>query len=655
MTALLSLLFVTATAAGLGIWFPLRSPGGRMFLGAAAIPVLLYLLNFGSGIGISTASLVVAVASLPGLVRAVLNARNGGMTARIFFHPTVVLIAVAGALMAVRGIDGYSPYSGDEFASWLHWTKEAFVTDTMLADGMAWQNYAYTQGWPLAMLYPQLLSDQFDLVRSMPVGLVWHAALLGLVYDAFLSHLKRNGLIESTARREAVAWLVILLLLSAEATWTLLPQLLLVEKPQVFMIAAMFGFLFLGLAGGEDRNWCALGAGCALAAGYLVKVIVLGAAPAALLVALTPAYRGTAHWRPRTGDEWRSLFRTIACVLVPLAAIYVSWPLLRPVAPPGGCLADPFAVRIGGSIDPLGHAANVAMALAKGIGNYLAVYKLPITVLAVAGLLGGLTHRRFVPVIAGILLYDAVYVGGLHSLYAFCYGEYQLSQLASLQRYIRIPLRLTHLFGLVMLAFLVIEFAGRRRIGAIRKSLHARWITALLVLAIVSGGVWQVRALDLSLRNTALRDLEPRRTVLRIARVEKDIGALLKLIDKQGLKMPLIVQIAQNRAGFDLRIARYGALARHRGHERRFYRMHNDYSWGREKKNLWMKPTTVDRLIAQLKKADIVWPLFVDPWILTVISKLTDNESCRRVPTEYFLVRTPEGPAPFHCVAKEGR
>ncbi|MEK9644362.1 MAG: hypothetical protein VW547_02350 [Alphaproteobacteria bacterium] len=655
MTGAISLAIVLAAAAGFGAWLPVRFLGGRLFAGALATTALMNGIHFTLAVPLFWTGLAVMALALPGLLRIAISAprTTGGAAPRILAHPAVVLPVVAGIVMLARGFDSYSLYSWDEFASWVYWPREAFALDTYFADGMNWQSLLYTQGWPMAVLFPQTPFAQFEPVRGAAVAVVWHAALLGLFYDALNAHVRRALPALPTTTRALLGWLVVLTLLALESTWTLMPQLLLIEKPQIYMIAASLAFLLLALAtddGDAERNRCVLGAGIALAGAYLVKVTALGAVlPTALAVLLIPAAR-----RATGGFDWRGAGRRLALLLAPVATVYVWWSVFRPYDAPPGCLADPFALTVSGG-DAARRAADAAGRLAAAAGAYVLAYKLPLSLIGLAGLAVAVFDRRLAPVAWAIAAYATIYFLSLIPLYVWCYGSgYELQKLDSLQRYLRVPLRILHLLGPGLLFLAVLRALGRAGPPALIRPLAGRTFLVAATVLVAAAGTYQVFAIDAAIGNAAVRDREPAETVATIDAVERDADRLIGLTGTLEFDAPpKVTMIAQGQVGFELRIARYRALSERRG--RRFhYRIESAYSWGPKAANQWMHAISAERLAAHFRDRDILWPIETNAWVRGVIGRLVADNACAGAPESYFLVRSRGGDADFRCVPKEG-
>ena len=569
----------------------------------------------------------------------------------IAIHPVVVFPVLFFIVSLVSGYSGYTVFANDEYGSWLVWTREAWWFDTIRHPDMQWRILAYTQGWPTTLIYPQLFFGSFDIGRSLIVIFLWHVALLGLVHDLVVRMMESTGRF-SRAGRRAVAWLAVLALLEVEATWTLLPQLLLIEKPQIYLMAGILGLAGLSaFEGGAKRATC-LAMGILMASAYLLKVTTLGFVPAVALIACLPAFRGSPGWSVGGRPAAIELGVRILLMLGPLLAVYALWNGLLPFERGGGCFADPFAV-FEASTRAGANGGGFQSAFAERVGAYLWVFKLPLTVVSVAGLLVAFRERRLAVIAAPLALFTAVYLASLYVLYAICFGDYERETFASLQRYLRIPLRMIHLYGLLMLLFVAAPLLPRafQLIGHGWSRRAAFTGLAAIVIATLMG--YQAQALVDSMRNVVIRDREVQSYVSVLKELAADAQRLRALAARQGLERPRVALIAQGGSGFEFLFANYLSLKDRRTGHPIWYRMARGFSWGPAKSNIWMTAKSPDQLRAYFTAQDILWPHRVDDWIVGILRDLTGNARCARTATRHFLVPTGQADPVMRCVAKD--
>lgn len=653
MDVLEPLLIVYGVMVGLGTWLPAAPAGVRLIVGGAAIPLTLFFGNFVLGARLSVVAYAMAAAAALGLVVRLRPAARTIRWSGLAAHPVVVLPVLFVAVTLVSGYHGYAIFLGDEFSNWLYWTKEAWLRDTVLHPAMKWRGFAYTQGWPTALALPQLFHADFDLGRALVVAFLWHVAAIGVVYDMLVRAFHgRCGLDRTPAA--ALAWTMILALLAIEATWTLAPQNLLIERPQIYMLAGILGVA--GLAALEDgaSRSLALAAGVLMATAYLLKVTTMGFMPALVLISLAPAFRGSRGWWIEDRAEARRLATVLACVLGPPLLTYAAWRLWLPFDPPRGCVASPLNVfQVADAVG--GPEAGVGARFLDRLGDYLAGFKLPLTLVAGAGIVAGLRDRRLFAVAAPLALYAVVYLASLYILYAVCFQGYERETFASLQRYVRVPLRLIHLFGPLLLVLAVMPWLAGSWETVFRTLPGRQSIRMAGAIFIAVLLAYQARALDDALRNAALRDRETPDTVRNHEHLKAEAMQLRALIGRLDLKSPRVAIIAQGGVGDALNVARYWSLGDRRGGGPHYYRVAPPYSWGPVKANLWMTASRPAAVRAHLAGFDLIWPYRTDAWMVSILGDLVDDADCATRAQRYFLVATGGPNRSMRCVAKLGR
>lgn len=590
------------TAIGLGAWWRVPSPSARLLLGAVTIPAVLLVADMGLGFGLLLPGWGLVGAGLLGLVV------KRPFPVGFWRHPIVVLPFLVAAVAAAGGDFVYRPHSWDEFSAWLTWPREAYLDNSFLSPEATWSGMGYTQGLPALMVFPQLFFPTFDAGRSAAPFLILYAGLMGLVWEEITHH-------EPADRGSWAAWLVVLLLLAAEAAWTLVPQLMLVETPQIYLIAAVL-LLLLRAARGDDWAWWT--AGVAAAACYLIK------APAA---ALGPALLVGWAVAALTDSRERSLLRPVV-LAGPLVLAYLGWQALVPPVGAGQCISNPLAALAGW--EQGGRAVETAHRMLGGMAEYTRRFKLPLSAAALIGLAAGFwTRRETRPMLAVLVAWLAAYGSGLLLTFAFCFSDYERDQLASLPRYTSVALRVIHVVGLVLLA----EW-GLSRIAA--RGWNPTRAAAVLTLFAALYQVWAVVA---ALDNARRRTRETPEAVALVAQVLTEADSLSRLVrERFPGQVPTVALITQGGQGFEWVIARQAALGLSRpGHWR--FRLREGFSWGERADDPWRMASGAEAARLALMRAEVIWPMTMDAWMIDTLAPLIDDPACRSRPEAYFLVR----------------
>lgn len=606
---------------GLGGLIRADRPGARLLSGAAILTLGMVGLNFGFGLALPTAAAVLAAAAVVGIVLGLRSGRAG-----LALHPVLWLPVLVAVLVVWRGGLSYQPYSWDEFSAWLYWPREAFLR----GDGAAstdWRSLGYTQGLVLASLFPNLLFDRFDDVRQLAFPLMLHLALLSLAFDV-VSDRGRGKLGLAPGAASALAWVVVLALLSVEAAWTLVPQLLQAEKPQIYLNAAIV--LLLVEAGWDDarlrRN--AVVIGLILAAGFLFKSGFLSMVP--------PVFLAVGWLGLRPGGGRRPDVIALGLAMVPVVLAVVVWGMVKGTVRVG-CLGDPLAVfSTSGSG---GLPADMALRLAAGIWDYLVVYKPWLSILALLGL--GLALLG--PARAGVLALAAmavIYVASLHVVYTTCLNPGEGQALASLPRYLRVPLRTVHFIGLVLLLLESLAWL-RGRWKAFDAAAGGRLAAIGLAAGGMALGAWQVRAVDRSLDNLASRSHERDGGELQ-KRLARETEAVARHLTPDGRAW--ITMLAQGSSGEEFTYARYYAMGQRRGDSVNRFEVAHEFAFADRPLTPWTTVMPAESARDRLAAADLLWPQRpFDPWLTEVLRPLIDDRDCLAEPLGKVLIRGADG------------
>ena len=393
-------------------------------------------------------------------------------------HPLPVLFGLSVMLILTSGPVIYEIYAWDSWTNWAGWARQMVATDALYRPEMSLPTVGYTPGWPLAMAFTGFLSGAFAAADAWSAAIAIHLGLLAMLFDLIRAILRKLGRFDDRTA-DLFAWCILLAALAAELTWTLLPKLLLVEEPQFYFLAA--GILALGFGFVSGLIGPALAAATLMmTTAYLFKTSFVAYAPAFLLGA---AYLiCTADGRFSIGrQEIARLSAVIAALVVPIAFWQLS-------APPALCHAD-----TGGMVARLLTGAPVhgvpldrfAADVLKRMAGFAAGWKLPLTLASLFGI-ALFVHRRIGVVVLVVLtvMWGAFYVGLVGGM-AACFSADEIDALASVQRYSRVPLRLTQTVGIIFLVAAAAAFVAARASahGATNRTTFGAAIALIAVLA----------------------------------------------------------------------------------------------------------------------------------------------------------------------------
>ncbi|GAB6051662.1 hypothetical protein JCM17960_04820 [Magnetospira thiophila] len=619
----LSLALVLLTSAGIGLWLPLRGLGSRAFLGWAIFPFLLFVLARIVGLPLHIAAWVLLGLAMGGLVMEGWRQRHKHFSPDLLLHPLLSFGALLLVFVALWGPQGYIPLEWDELSNWLSLTRQMFIADEVWRADMELANPGYTQGWYLAMVYPQLFHDEFIEVRSLAAGTAGVLCFLGFAWDL----LRGQG----DFQRTVIAWgSVSGLLLLWPLGW--LPDNLLIEPPQLLLISSLFLLLARFSASDDSHREILLCAGLLLGAGYFLKIA--GIVSLLLLPFL---------W-------WRSgrarILPLALLLLLPFAVVYVTWKLFGNPAPATFCIADPIAVLTGGQWETL---TTVSDPFFQRLMSLLTLRAQSAwSLLGLAGLVLAALIRpyRLLALAAGSYL--VVYTGLLLWTYASCFQSYERETLISLERYMGLAFDALSLAGvLVLIEGLYTRVAPKvtgRGFGL---------ATALLVLAALGVTLTQADKQAVRLADPfAPGHPYPAAFVEKRQPVRQSMADLRRLVQAthSAHDLPTVTLIAQNSDGFERILLRYLAHGSQRGGPLNDFQVMPSHSWSGQ-------GATWSASAAQAKqdfdRSDIIWPRQVDQKLGQVLGQYVDSQICGDNVRAFFLWRADPG-APHRCVLNEG-
>jgi hypothetical protein len=278
---------------------------------------------------------------------------------------------------------------------------------------------------------------------------------------------------------------------------------------------------------------------------------------------------------------------------------------------------------------------------------YLSSWKMPVTLFAFIGLAAAAARSDFRPIVYGFALYFVIYGFGLFQLYAFRFGAFEVGELQSLQRYLRVPLRLGHLLGLTFLALLVASSLAGTRLD-FRRYIPANSFIVFLAVAVTLAGGFQVYAIGYGLTDVRDRFSLSQKRLGVINNLQDDRRVLEQIIIERGMKKPLVAFIAQGDDGYSSRVASFLALRNKRGEGKKLYQLANGYSWGARRENAWMHKMSAPELLHKMREADIIWGHRQNPWLTAALKGMATG--CKAGQAWRFLVKEAGGDR-YLCIA----
>lgn len=642
---MLGLLLYTFVALGAGAWVPTLKLGdarslGATILGGYAVTLLaLFLFHVILRLPLNVTAGLIIVASVAGWVRMMSWLRDH----RILFSPGFVLPALAALAIGINGGIDYLPYTVDEFTNWIGVSREIYLHGGYEAIRETVAYPGYLPGWRLLLPLPWVVGGNMDMGQSATAPFVFHVGLVTLVFEVVRHEASRY---DTLGERQSLllAWGVGLLYLAAEGTGKLWTYDLLIEQPQIYAFTACLLYLYLLDGTDVPAERVLPHIGLAVVAGYLLKAAMLTFVPGLLVVLAVLLFRAKVAPWPR---RFAGLLSKGMVLLGPTVIVVVLWKGIAPESAKG-CMSNPLATLTPDAIAKIAELDwwDLLVRLAKEVGGYVASYKPVVLLAAAGGAAAALMRGRGVWLVA-FSAFAAVYFTALYWYHLTCFGPYYFETLNSIPRFSRVVVQPFHAVGLVALALAALHLIARGSVASVFK-LKSVWVAAVAACALLLS--WQAVQLGRSAEDVTTRryqSVDPRIAEVRAA------ANFVRSAVPTSPRPPLVQFISQGTDADLLGYARMYALDGTRGLPRVLFRSAPSVSWNRTASiNVWQRVASDEKLSAIFRKANIIWPVIVDPFITRVLLDLAPSPDCADNLVEKVLVKAPNGT--FACLRKPG-
>lgn len=611
------LLLTLALTAGFALPFTALGLGGAMALGAAILTLALFSATVFAGLAVSTAGWLVMAASA---ASAVFGLRRAAPSWDWLFHPVALIPLLIAATALAVGVPEYLPVNWDEMSGWASWVRQIMAADTWLRADMESAYAHYTKAWPILAAVVNRVAGGGGLSAGIGTLAALHTVALGAFYD-LAARLFSRHLAPATGR--ALVWVVLLVLLTGEASWKLVPHSYLIEHPQLY---PAIGFLCLAsLALGRKGDMLAWWAtGLVLASAYAVKTPMAALATSALVMtALVPERR----------------LRVACGLFVPLALVVVGWSLAAPPQPTSPITWDPERLT------------EVLARLAVDFPAYLFSWKLALTAVGALGMAAALwptkarTHEER-GLAAGLAAFTVTVWVGLIPLYLFVISPGSEETLPSLPRYMGVPLRLIHLFGPLLAMAALTSLTAR--VPLVRRLADSRAAMPMLVVAALALAGLQTVLVSREIAAMADHPDFGSEAMDEVRRVVAIMPAIDRAVALSGEERPRLLVLDQGMPGFASVIVHHYSIrapGTSSAHVHRFELMRH-WSYGPAPVNGWMLRANSAQFREIVGMARILWLSRMDAWSANELAPLIGT--CPGDLADRVLLRSEEGR--FNCL-----
>ncbi|MBM09857.1 MAG: hypothetical protein CMF69_09855 [Magnetovibrio sp.] len=612
-----------------------------------AVPIFLYLGNVIFGLPLHWLAWLLVIIATLGWGKLIFQLGGKNHVLEYFWHPLPWLLTLFPlAVFWNGGSLSYLTVLSDEYTNWLGWARQMIVTDQTRTPDMTGVP-AYMPGWTYLLALPGLILGKFETNQVAGILFIFHVALLAILCDLLLQYMGTKSYC-GTRFKIFFVWAFILIFLTMETSWVLIPTNVMSERPQFYLTSACFllGWAMLNIVSLQLR--LSIMIGVLLATLYMVKTAAVVLAPSVMIFGLVCGYKE--HISVGKKNMAR-IFLVLAALLIPFFSILFSWHFVGS----SSCNANPSIEFIFTSMfEGNGHAVDLAARYGTALFLYASIYKLPLTIIALGGCVFAVFGRAHQWVLVGLLVYILLYVIALYWVYLTCYQGVPLETLSSHQRYFRVVLRTIHIIGLFFVALGAIE---------IWKVLQNRYASKVRNTALLgaTGAVFVCTLLGWQFNNAigSVDEMENRfnsvdkNWVRRVQKINEQVPKLLSVLKKENetINDGLLI-VAQNDLG-DTRHAVAAAIAgKQRGDELMPVKIRPEYSFSLSRKTPWNTIVNKKQLRDLFLSQKILWPIIVDPFTKGVLQALVNPELCKKQIKNYFLIRSKNKNYPFRCVAR---
>ncbi len=627
---------------GLGNLFPKVnfSFGFILFNGSVLLPLILFVLTAFVGFPVFWSGVLIIGISIVNLFRLLIfySHRLNGYSLYLFFHPGILLPISILLIGLFTDYSSYLLWNWDEFSSWGSWAKQSFVTDAYWHKDMFYIGTPqYPKGWPITIAFSQVPFSLYDEFRGIALLTLFHIAVLALTFDVLRLIIEK----EAEAPKKIsflLSWLIILLLITAECSWKLLPPSLLIERPVLYWTIGLFILTLMALYQRDSPNKIFICIGTVLASGVVLKTpTLILVIPAGLICLL---YWKREYFNLNFRVTRFTLFRLIIYVFAPPLIIISIWSLHSHSESPSVELPKLLGIFSQDEFYTLSNQIKIASI------EYLSSYKPFLTIVGIFGFVSVLWYPRQRILLLAVPVFFIVSWMTLWPLYLFNMSNADMihswPNLSSFQRYVRLPIRIIHYIGPALLAINMFSKMKSNDITWLRVIMREKYLVPFLFISTVILGTFQVYSVnniyhDMGHRLYGSTTNDPLRAS-RLKSFRAQAKTLNALIKNHDLSTPRVLFISQGNTGFARVMANYYSMHNKRGGKLQKYKLQDGWSWGPRKTNVFVRVTSEGQFKNLIIKSKIVWPHQLDIWSKNILSNFIKNTNCKQNIVKFFLI-----------------
>jgi hypothetical protein len=317
----------------------------------------------------------------------------------------------------------------------------------------------------------------------------------------------------------------------------------------------------------------------------------------------------------------RKFITNLLLIVLPGAVLVLIWKSSLSLSTPTG---SPTSVL---QLDLIAKAfsaqsLDITREFVGAVWNYSAAYKTPVSWVALAGLIAAAFNPRWGLIIAVLAVFTIVYFGALNWYHVTVWT----AELKSIQRFSRIPIRIFHLIGLLLLALQTAEFVFGRQRGKLKQLIEGRLVFGLATGLVVGLAGWQFYQADRRITDLSTRKYQ--HVAAYHTTIPIEAKGVVKLLKRFGRRKPKILVIEQGGNPDVLEVVYYHLISNHRGSGIPDVGFHARVSWTPAAGQPPGSAAKPSRLIKELSGADLIWPVRLDNWMAAELRRLVPVSGC---------------------------
>ncbi len=233
------------------------------------------------------------------------------------------------------------------------------------------------------------------------------------------------------------------------------------------------------------------------------------------------------------------------------------------------------------------------------------------------------------------VLYAGGYLFALYWYHLTYWSDISAHTLYSIERYTRVPVRLFHAVGLLLLVLRTVDLAASGRLPWLRALFDDRRLFLAAAVSVAVLGAWQVRQVDRTVVDLAMRTFQGLHS--RLIRIPPDAARIRAMRGNELPPHPRVALIDQEWPVDAWAIANYYAIGTVYGGPLKDLTVIDRVRWATPAGDEWQDVLSND-VLGVLGGADLVGPRGLEDRLRAALAPYIADPECRRQPGAHFLL-----------------